>query len=213
MARDEIFFKDFRNDDVKYLVSHSQKSRRREINLILILFSFRIHGWTPDCLVKNWRTFKVTNHENIAESSAHQSMIMNLVQNCGPGVPTQPQNSPPSNGLPYQNGITPTSNGRCSDRLVTGPSCKALKTAVSALYSVDDFHREKIGSGFFSEVYKVRKNSSRTSQLSENKQHIFLAAVQKDECRRSWIKNIASRWFWSFALQIFISEETRDQNN
>lgn len=93
---------------------------------------------------------------------------MNLVQNCGPGPPMPPQqqqqtstlsSSPQTNGLPYQNGITSTVNNssRCSDRLVTGPSCKALKTAVSALYSVDDFHREKIGSGFFSEVYKVSR--------------------------------------------------------
>lgn len=48
-----------------------------------------------------------------------------------------------------------------SDRLVTGPSCRALRTAVSALYSVDDFVKEKIGSGFFSEVYRV--SSSRIS--------------------------------------------------
>lgn len=107
---------------------------------------------------------------------------MNISAHSGPG--------PPSTATT----VSPTTLPKApSDRLVTGPSCRALKTAVSALYSVDDFVKVKIGSGFFSEVYKVCTHSCLNSVI------FFISSAPQFVC------HLNSSIFITIRVTIFLS--------
>ncbi|XP_045158292.2 dual specificity testis-specific protein kinase 2-like [Mercenaria mercenaria] len=103
-----------------------------------------------------------------------RSRTLNTEWYSEPVAPLPSQNVASNNG-DIQNEIEEQS----TQRRVPGPSCKALKHAVTALSRLDDFICEKLGEGFFAEVFKVTHRATgavqvlKMNKIQDNKPNVL----------------------------------------